>query len=81
MHRCAQVNVAIMLAPVAFLGHITSQPVEAMARMETDKVSLQYSLLYKQFCWINSHTKRPAALALRLSSVLIAVQCIQGWLT
>ena len=28
-----------MLAPVAFLGHITSQPVEAMVRMETDRVS------------------------------------------
>jgi len=34
-----QVNVAIMLAPVTFLGHITSQPVEAMARMQTDRVS------------------------------------------
>ena len=45
VHCCAQVNVAIMLAPVAFLGHITSQPVEAMARMETDKVSLHNSLL------------------------------------
>ena len=33
-----QVNVAIMLAPVTFLGHITSQPVEAMARMQTDRV-------------------------------------------
>lgn len=39
LHSCVQVNVAIMLAPVAFLGHITSQPVEAMARMETDRVS------------------------------------------
>lgn len=47
LHGSAQVNVAIMLAPVAFLGHITSQPVEAMARMETDKVSIQTSLLYK----------------------------------
>lgn len=47
VHCCAQVNVAIMLAPVAFLGHITSQPVEAMARMETDKVSLDKSLLHK----------------------------------
>ena len=34
-----QVNVAIMLAPVTFLGHIASQPVEAMARMQTDGVS------------------------------------------
>jgi hypothetical protein len=34
-----QVNVAIMLAPVTFLGYITSQPVEAMARMQTDRVS------------------------------------------
>lgn len=33
-----QVNVAIMMAPVTFLGHITSQPVEAMARMQTDRV-------------------------------------------
>ena len=39
-----QVNVAIMLAPVAFLGHITSQPVEAMVRMETDRVSCSYFL-------------------------------------
>ena len=37
-----QVSVAIMLAPVAFLGHITSQPVEAMARMETDRVSTSF---------------------------------------
>ncbi|KAL3137660.1 hypothetical protein ABBQ38_004935 [Trebouxia sp. C0009 RCD-2024] len=33
-----KVNVAIMLAPVAFLGHITSQPIEAMVRMETDRM-------------------------------------------
>lgn len=39
VHSLVQVNVALMLAPVAFLGHITSQPVEAMARMETDRVS------------------------------------------
>lgn len=47
VHCCVQVNVAIMLAPVAFLGHITSQPVEAMARMETDKVSSQNCLLQR----------------------------------
>lgn len=47
VHFHVQVNVAIMLAPVAFLGHITSQPVEAMARMETDKVSIHNSLLQK----------------------------------
>ena len=33
-----QVNVAIMMAPVTFLGHITSQPVEAMARLQADQV-------------------------------------------
>lgn len=78
MHHCAQVNVAIMLAPVAFLGHITSQPVEAMARTETDKVSFQDFLLYKQICCVQPPIKRHAALPLRLSSVLIAVQCILG---
>ena len=48
-----QVNVAIMLAPVTFLGHITSQPVEAMARMDADRVSRYTSvmLLYAPVCW------------------------------
>lgn len=44
MHSMVQVNVAIMLAPVAFLGHITSQPIEAMVRMETDRVSYMNSV-------------------------------------
>lgn len=33
-----KVNVAIMMAPVTFLGHITSQPVEAMARLQADQM-------------------------------------------
>ena len=64
VHCCVQVNVAIMLAPVAFLGHITSQPVEAMARMETDKVSSKNSLAqglvlpYSSFAVFRSHSKQ-----------------------
>ena len=33
-----QVNVAIMLAPVTFLGHITSPAVAALASLQTDQV-------------------------------------------
>ena len=33
-----QVSIAVMLAPVTFLGHISSRPVATMAEMETDKV-------------------------------------------
>ena len=33
-----QVSVAIMLAPVTFLGHIISPAVAAMATMQTDQV-------------------------------------------
>ena len=51
-----QVNVAIMLAPVAFLGHVTSQPVEAMVRMETDKVPCSspnlHSCCYHRPCFL-----------------------------
>lgn len=34
-----QVNLAVMLAPVTFLGHITSPAVAAMATMQTDQVT------------------------------------------
>eukprot|EP00891_Asterochloris_glomerata_P003135 jgi/Astpho2/3135/Aster-03418 len=33
-----KVSIAVMLAPVTFLGHISSRPVATMAEMETDKI-------------------------------------------
>ncbi|KAK9828442.1 hypothetical protein WJX72_000027 [[Myrmecia] bisecta] len=33
-----KVSLAVMLAPVTFLGHISSKPVQALARMQTDQV-------------------------------------------
>lgn len=58
-----QVNVAIMLAPVTFLGHITSQPIEAMARMQTDRVC---------------HHILPAKLLMLLLLLLHSVAAVHG---
>ena len=74
-----QVNVAIMLAPVTFLGHITSQPVEAMARMQTDRVShhITSCLLPCQCCCycIVSSTAAAAPLSAALLLLLNFQRC------